>query len=73
MKLTHSEKAVLLEALEGYGFEIHIERWFDEDGEEYENHKSVKKEQTITDVGKLADRQKLINRIQKIESEAPAI
>lgn len=70
MKLTHSEKAVLLEALEGYGFEIHIERWFDE---EYENHKSVKKEQTITDVGKLADRQKLINRIQKIESEAPAI
>lgn len=70
MKLTHSEKAVLLEALEGYGFEIHIKLWFDE---EYENHKSVKKEQTITDVGKLADRQKLINRIQKIESEAPAI
>ena len=63
MKLTHSEKAVLLGALEEYGFEKHTH--YNEDEDEIFTDSL----QIITDVGKLADRQNLINRIQKIESE----
>ena len=64
MKLTHPEKAVLLEALEEYGFEKHT---YYHEG--YEDEICTGTVQIITDVGKLADRQNLINRIQKIESE----
>lgn len=67
MKLTHSEKAVLLEALAGYGFETRIH--YDEEG----FRRGIDTEQIITDVGKLADRQNLINRVQKIESEDPEV
>jgi len=66
MKLTHSEKAVLLEALEGYGIEEHSH--YEQDEEIFSDSL-----QTITDVGKLEDRKNLIKKIERIKSEDPEV
>ena len=65
MILTHSEKAVLLEALENYGIEKF--NYCNEDGHEIANDEI----QSLTDIGRLDDQRNLIERIKKIKSVAP--